>query len=317
MTQIRALRGYEEENPVSKQSYKRLIGWYDFPLLHGEERCCFQKENGNLCHEGHRHGFVALLSNESISIIGNNCAKQQFNAQDQIRIDVTRLENERRRREKLAALEGALQNEAVQRELSSKSLRELKADRARIKDFETRVGGRIYAAVRDMARNGNNNVRVRAKYVRAYIEKGEAKQEISYSVQIVGVLSGLGSLLTDSIHAAAAKLSDAEKTYAAARQLSTSSKTNEVGKALAAINDLSFAVEEAKSFHQMVEHFFQGDLALLSHLSDDRDDKLKAMRFALENRVGSASNNESKNMIAKQTTELLTRLGASSVKATN
>lgn len=114
-----------------------------------------------------------------------------------------------------------------------------------------------------------------------------------------------------------AKLSDAEKVYAAARQLSTSSKTNEVGKALAAINDLSFAVEEAKSFHQMVEQFFQGDLELLSHLSDDRDDKLKAMRFALENRAGSASNSESRNMIAKQTTELLTRLGASSVKATN
>lgn len=93
--------GFRENNGVHKGNYKDLIGHYRFA---DEVKCCFQKDNGNLCGEDHKFGFVAILSDNSITIVGNNCAQEKFGADAKIKIDSGRYLKEQKRREKLAGL---------------------------------------------------------------------------------------------------------------------------------------------------------------------------------------------------------------------
>jgi hypothetical protein len=316
MAQVRELPGYRPENPVSALNYKMLVGWYDFSVLHGEEKCCRQKDNGNLCHEGHRHGFVALLADDSISIIGNECAKEKFGAQDQIRIDISRLENERKRRERKAALEVALQNEVVQRERCTAATKKLREVRAQIDQFENSVGKKTFAALRSMAKNGNSTIRVKAKYVREYVEAGQNKSEVTFATHNVGTLKGVNLLLPDVVHSSASKLARFDNIYASARSLGSDAKANALSKISSALSELDMAAQDAQQLGEVAEQFFKSDLTLLCHLTDDKEEKWKAMRFALEAKGDAISKDRVKTLVTEQNSQLKKSLGATSVSAT-
>ncbi len=127
--EIRELPNFIEENPITKTSYKWLIGDYHF----GEEVCCcVQKDNGNLCREGHKRGWVAELLDGSATIIGNHCAQEKFGADSRLIKDQSQYVNEKRRRERLAGI-------LVQIEDKAQRLERLNQLRTSLKSLEKRI----------------------------------------------------------------------------------------------------------------------------------------------------------------------------------
>ena len=56
--EIRDVEGFLENHPISLTNYAKIVGDYHFEE---DIRCCFQKENGNLCGKEHKRGWVARL----------------------------------------------------------------------------------------------------------------------------------------------------------------------------------------------------------------------------------------------------------------
>jgi hypothetical protein len=81
IVEIEALPGFKRANPVSTKNYKRLLGDY---FLSDEVKCCLQKGNDKLCDEGHKSGFVALVTDNSITLINNDCAKTKFDGESRL-----------------------------------------------------------------------------------------------------------------------------------------------------------------------------------------------------------------------------------------
>ncbi len=155
ISEIESLPGFSDKNPINKDNYKKIIGDYNF-----EEslKCCFKKENGNLCLHDHKFGYVVELKDKSVSIIGNCCAKDKFDADAQIRIDRAKYNNRKRYEQVLQNVNNLL-CEANSRviELEGK-----KSALIGIKQYCDRVGSELgkpnFNRLMDMARTRNSVV---------------------------------------------------------------------------------------------------------------------------------------------------------------
>lgn len=97
MDEITSLDEFKENNPVSKENYESILGDYHFDE---KVKCCVQNENEGLCNTEHNWGFVAKLVDGTLSIIGNDCAKNKFGADAKFNLDRSRYINEKRRRDR-------------------------------------------------------------------------------------------------------------------------------------------------------------------------------------------------------------------------
>lgn len=105
--EIRKEPGFREDNPIRIDNYSALLGWYKLSEESDELACCVQRPNGSLCKTAHRHGWVARLADDSVTIVGSFCAKDKFGADAAIVTDIrraTRLLKETNEAERLQEL---------------------------------------------------------------------------------------------------------------------------------------------------------------------------------------------------------------------
>lgn len=91
ISEIECTAQFVPGNPVAKESYRRLVGWYDFDVE--ELKCCVATASGGLCAHIHRKGWVVELTNSTLSIIGHICAGDKFGVDSQVVQDIGRAQN--------------------------------------------------------------------------------------------------------------------------------------------------------------------------------------------------------------------------------
>jgi hypothetical protein len=305
--EIRELPNFIEENPITKTSYKRLIGDYHF----GEEVCCcVQKDNGNLCREGHKRGWVAELLDGSATIIGNHCAQEKFGADSRLIKDQSQYLNEKRRRERLAGILVQIGEKAQRLEHLDQLRTSLKNLEKRIQAFTGELSSSTVRRLQDMARTGQSGVTFTAVKFRAYIDgNGQSKRERSTFEQSLGSLDGLDLMQPWSYFTIYDAIKDVGHAHEEAEQLGPKPKSADVDALANRLNEYDRILRDGNRLLNLEPAFFANNFLPLCFLETDKTERYKAARIAMRRSGVAGSKDEAKAWLAAQEKAIKQQLG--------
>ena len=291
--EIFALPKFTQANPIDKNNYHRLIGDYWLP---DELHCCFKKENGNLCNEGHKWGFVAELKDGSVTIVGNNCANTKFGADSKIKADRSKYLNEKRRRERLASLSDLLVT-------SQSNIEALRAARIGLKNVELsitslgkKLGTEAHRNLENRARTGNTAVDVIGVNYHEYIDEDDKPQrERRATSRRIGNISGLSSFNQHLYQAIYSEISSIEKAYQKAVLIDDNIKLSDLEALTSTLSNFDNVIGKVQEQTEQERIFLAGDLPLLCFLIADKSERYKIARIILEIQGNLISRDKSKD----------------------
>lgn len=277
--EVRELTGFKESNPLTKTNYKELVGDYEFPEV---ARCCFQPDGRNLCRKWHKIGYVVRLLDNSLTIIGNVCAADNFDAEEQITKDRAKYVNEKRRSESMARVEELVANKQANMERLRTKREALKLMQERVTTFLTGIGTRCAARLEAMARDGRRDVVITGVRIRPYEELGEKRLERTKIPLTVGSLKGLAILRAGAWQVIFDRMHAVARAYDAAENLDEPIKTKAVDELRAILSDVDGIVANADELMAIGEAFLGNDFSPLPFLIFDTGDRTKLARFILK-----------------------------------
>lgn len=312
MAEIRALEGFKENNGVTKENYERLFGDYDLP--EEEAKCCFQKPNGVLCGEDHKWGFVALLKDKSLTIVGNVCVRDRFGEDAAIKKDRTRYLNAKRRQERKARLHELIAGKDTALARLELLKGRLAAIETRVQGFLTNLGDGTVRRLHNMARSANASVSVDAITYKEYIdEEGHKQTERRVSPSRLGSFNGLTVLNDHTFSSVRKDIGDVLRAYARTEVLGDDIKLSELGRITMILGSTDRIAEEIEKLERDVAAFLGNDPILLCFLIDDRTERYKAAKFALELLGETGGKDRAKAWLAEKEQELRKALSADKV----
>lgn len=313
MAEIRALEGFKENNGVTKENYERLFGDYDFP--EEEAKCCFEKSNGVLCGEDHKWGFVALLKDKSLTIVGNVCVRDRFGEDAAIKKDRTRYLNAKRRQERKARLHELIAGKDAALGRLELLKERLAAIETRVQEFLSNLGDDTIRRLHNMARSANASVSVDAVTYKEYIdEEGHKQTERRVSPTRLGSFNGLTVLNDHTFSSVRNDIGDVLRAYARTEVLGDDDvKLSELERITATLGSTDRIADQIEKLERDVAAFLANDPLLLCFLIDDRTERYKAAKFALELSGKTGGKDRAKAWLTEKEQELRKTLNADKI----
>lgn len=312
VAEIRALRGFRDLNSVNTKNYRRIVGDYD---LAEKLRCCMQTKGGGLCSTKHNFGFVAELRDGTLTVLGNCCARDKFDAEARIRSDRRRYLNEKRRREKRERLTQLIAESASR----VAALGEAQAAHAalceRVAGLTAQLGWTVLRRLQEMARSDTSNVLVQAIYLKAYVDDGGHPQQERQSITTpVANLHGLRFLSKERRQAVLSPIKQAMRAFAQAKALGE--QVNESVLA-ALVSDIAAGEQARRELDALLGEerlFLSQDLTPLLFLAAGRTERYSLARYLMERQDLPVSKEKAKVWLAEQEAALRRQLKADTIR---
>lgn len=293
--EISSLNGYQPDNAVTKQNYKRIRGDYDFEE---EVKCCYLKDNGKLCYEDHKRGFVVELHDSSITIIGNTCAKDKFGLESDFRRDSAKYENEKRRREKFASLFALVDQEPAILQSLTDACSRISIVEERMLAFRGLLGTETLQRLDSMRKTGNPQVVVNGIKRREYIDEwGRRKVESTRFPIRIGSIPHLKLFDTYQYVRLQDLAASIKHHFPRARALPANAKVTDVEALVSQLNRHTEIINAAESLERDAELFFGETHFALCYLARDKVERFKMARMV--NRESGLSKEAAKLWLAK------------------
>lgn len=303
--EYRSLDGFKEGNPVTAERYFGIVGDYEHSDC--EEKCCFQKENGNLCGREHKFGYVVQLRDQSFSIIGNHCAQTRFGAESTLRIDISKFKEKREREETLDSIAELLVRKGDIMESVCRALTSSAAARREIKSFEQRIGSDLAGVLHDMGRTQVTAVTVTGVQIREYTNEHREKKEERLHVPVTaGWLRGLAAFTMLRLYSSEGRRSAIERAFAEAKQADSRTSVTELKGVLARLREWSDVIKEAGKIRDLTDSFFNSEIYCIAYLTTDSRYRYEPVRIYLE-RKGEAHSKEKAKLWLRDASEALKR----------
>lgn len=153
--EISDLKGFVPENPLTLENYKQIVGWY---RLREKRSCCVQRGANTLCATPHNRGWVARLQDDSLTILGSDCARTKFGADSLVFKDIRAAENARKAKEReLRIVQLVAEGTSYQATLQD-AVTGLKASYQSINDFLAGIGEVFCDRIEKMTKSGSGDV---------------------------------------------------------------------------------------------------------------------------------------------------------------
>jgi hypothetical protein len=282
VAEIQAEPGYIPDNPIDAANYQGLIGEYDF-----DERipCCVREASGKLCGEAHGWGWVAMLIDQTVTVIGNTCASKKFGADTQISRDRKSLISRRNHVRKLGRLADLL-HERVSIEASvAATMAALQTLETTLDALESELGAAAINRLANMARDGRGAVEVTGIVIRRYRdEDGDSREEHQNIPYRLGTLNGVEVFRANAVagiyeHIRCVKAALAEASALA--EPNARPKTLAVARLVATLSDRGRAERNLMHLQNAHRAFVANDYSLLCYLVSDRADRYRMAQLAL------------------------------------
>jgi hypothetical protein len=308
--QIRELKGYRPDNPLTIENYSRILGWYQFPK---KCACCVRRESGTLCRTLHNNGWVALLQDGSVTILGRNCANDKFGADSSVFKDISLAINTIKARQRADRLRNLLSRRNEFEGRLTEASGKLLAARRRIDEFLTEIGPKFAKRIVAMARAGNSAVMVDAVRVRHYEEHGQSKKEFSTFKHRLGNLDGISALNNDQYIQLSISISNIRQAFAAA--IDVQSLTRATQAALTTrLEECEPVLQRTAAIEEQVERFFQNSRLLFCFITDERGERSKLARLAMHQVGVDGGRDQAKEWLLGQEKGLLQQLDIQAIR---
>jgi hypothetical protein len=310
--EVWGLPGFKHDKPINKDNYSALLGDYRFP---DEVHCCFQKDNGNLCGEGHKYGFVAKLIDDSITIIGNSCAKNKFGADSKLKVDRAKYLNEKRRRERLAQLAELIKERDGRLNQLSELRLQLSALKGRIDELMSKLGATIQQRLEYMARTRNASVTITGVSYREYKdEDGQTKKERLAAQSRLGIIEGIECVNEASYKEINSAIRNVIQAYEMANEMGHDIKLSELERITSSINDSDRIVQQGNELLKRGVEFFSTDMTLLCFITSDKAERYKVARLALDQQGIDAGKEKAKAWLVEQERRISSSLNVDKIE---
>ena len=310
--EIKELDGFKFDNPVDKKNYSTIIGDYVFQ---DEVKCCFLKDNGNLCGTEHKYGFVTLLKDNSITIIGNHCANEKFDAKSKFKADRSKYINEKRRLKALSVLAELLSSkDKILSRLDAARIK-LESVRERISLIKPKLGEYLVKELIDMNRTGNSNVTVIAfSYKKYQDDDGNEKIETTKTEHTIGRLQGYQFISNRPFASFSYKSGVVIDAFVRAEHDCSSARIREVDSLISDLRQIDEAEVIVHRVETDFEAFLANDFSLFCYLVSDKSQRYKLAQLALSQQNESSGKDKAKDWLAGKDRSLRKTLGADKIK---
>lgn len=283
--EVRALPNFIENNPLTKATYKKLLGDYHF---RENVACCFQKDNGNLCLHLHRRGWVVELLNGTVTLLGNDCASVQFDLDSKLIADRNLYSNEKRRKDRLASINQLMAQKSDRLDQLSHLRTKLESLRDRVSALTSEFGPNTKQQLIALARSDRQDVVIRGIKLRPYVnEQGQQRHERSVISTTLGTLNGLDLLRPESFYRLFETMKDVARAHDEAEMLGEKPKGSEVDLLANRLGNFDQIIREGERLLTLETPLFNNDFQLLYYLVRDPIE-LDAIMVKLMNDTGQA-----------------------------
>lgn len=302
LEEIRSLEAFKGGNPINKNQYERIIGDY---WLENKVKCCFEKQNGNLCNQEHNFGFVAELKDGSITIVGNCCAKDKFGADAQIKADRSKYLNEKRRLERLQAVRKLL----VEKDTRLNVINEMRGKLQRVivdlNNIKGKLGEPTQRKLVDMSRTGNGKVSLEIINLRQYTDDdGQIKTEKRVTPTTLGTIKGVSIFNKANFDSVYSAFNAVERTYNQVERIEEDVKSQELDYLTGQLGQFTTGIAQGENLVKAAVEFFKNDLTLLCFLVSDKPERYKAAHIAMEQEGISGGKDKAKQWLSQKEQEL-------------
>jgi hypothetical protein len=303
--EIRELTGYEEGNPLTMKSYRRLVGYYNLPV---KMHCCLEKQNGNLCMHEHGKGWVVEKQDGTYTLLGKDCANDKFGADPKLIKDILNYTNAIKRQAKLAKILAHFERRTER----IRALEELKSAldglHSRVEALLDEIGAQTTRRLQDMFRSRSTEVIATAVRYRDYVEHGQTKHERSTFQHRLGVLNGLAIVARESYTPIYIAINNILAAFEAAAKLGDRPKKGEVDALAGRLDDFDRVMSQGRALLECEVQFASNNLVLLCFLTNDRGERYKCARFAMHKSGVQGGKDNAKAWLSKLDADLRTQL---------
>lgn len=276
--EIRELEGFSEGNLVTQQNYAALVGDYRLPE---KEKCCLFRD-GRRCSVGHNYGFVVILKDQTISIVGNKCANDNFGAESVLARDMRAYNNEKARQNALRRLAEIMATRESFEAQASEMYEKLKELSERARGLLLGFGSIAARQIQQMARGTSGRVDVTGVRLRPYTDEDGRENFERTAVEItVGHLAGLAFFNADRVKEVQNSLRSIAAAYRDAERLDESATTKTLTRITGVVAGLPGMIDSGQRLLDMETAFMKSDWSALPFLVADKSECLKLVRVVL------------------------------------
>lgn len=276
--QVRSMPGYRADNPVQQHNYKTLAVDYQFKA---QERCCYLRDDGSLCRQLHNHGYVVQLADNSITIIGNDCANRYFDAESQFTKDRALFANQKRRQESLLRLKELLADKKDRMEVLRNLDQQVRRLQTQMTAFESAIGTQCMNRLRTMAKNSRREVTAAGIRIRPYVEDGVQRQEHTEITVTIGALQGISIIRPGAMSAISERVRAIVRAFHKAEQTVDHATPRDLENLVTSLSDFASLTNNCAELQEAAQAFWSNDLSVLSFLIDDPATRIKIIQHAL------------------------------------
>lgn len=305
--EIQSEPGYKAQNSVTREKYKAFLGHYTFGH---DVKCCFQNTSGNLCSEDHRFGFVVRLKDGSVSIVGNKCATDKLGADSSIRADATKYINERKRKEKISALEEILQNYDFYYERLTNLLEKIDSLQSRRDSFVATLGPLISKSLEDMARMGSTRVLVNGVRTREQkLQDGSIHRERTVTQVSAGNVRAIRAFPTSNYRSLTGSVKLILRKLASAKSVSSDAKQSLIDEHVSTIRQTESTERQVEALAADLDNFQATNPVVFCYMTSDKSERIRAARLALSSQGLSSGKDFAKSWLSQSDAELARQNG--------
>lgn len=275
--QIKAVPGFKPDNPVSIDQFSRFLGYYTLkPALN----CCVAEKAG-LCRQAHNNGWVVVLKDGTASIIGIDCAKSKFDADESFRSQRIIAERTRQQDDIHRALGVLLVNKDHDlKRLRSTSIALEELAKA-VSTISEALGDSLVLALLNLDHRSRGSVQLMTYEEQPFFNKVTNRPD----VRDVRTSREIGRILVpEAFHYAHISnlrntLAAAEQTYSSIEKLDkkpTPKLATHFSRTIKAVYPASLRIAE---LNKQIGIFLKGKLELLYFVAPTGKDKIRAAQF--------------------------------------
>ncbi|WP_110946607.1 hypothetical protein [Pseudomonas bohemica] len=311
IAEIEALPGFKKENPVSPKNYKHLLGDYFFS---DEVKCCLLKDNEKLCNEGHKWGFVAVLTDDSITLVGNECAQSKFDGESRLSADRTKYLNLKKHEEGLERLRALV----AQKDSAIRDIAQVKSAlatvQARVHAIRDKLGPQTMRHLEAIARSGAYTLSVTGVTLKEYTDK-KGKKKIDRRTQrmTLGTIANTSFLLDEKYRNVLHHLSDVKNAYDEADRIEQNVTTLKLNALTKKMDVIELARASAAQLIEQEHKFATSDLSLLCYITDDKVERYRSAKYALEQARQDYGKEKAKEWFAERDRMFRTQLNVTKI----
>lgn len=272
---------YKPDNRIDLTNYKELTGYYAFP--EGEEiKCCVRKPNGNPCDTAHRKGWVPLLADGSITVIGGNCAHDKFGAESIVGRDITAAKKAIRKQEGLERWRQLLGDRDLKLAALASARTHIDQASHQLWKFQQALGNRGWWLLSEMSRTGNAAVQVLGIVDPKRNEDGDVIRDGSRKLITLGRIAQINVCQDHIVRNLVDDLKRVTQAYQVSEEAVAQMGNKDLETLLGTLEEHSRSVDAVKQFEDAMQRFLANDFTMLAFLTHDKSERVHIARFGME-----------------------------------